>query len=233
MSQSRGVLVAACLMMGLAGCDRLPGRPTLAERPTLPSQVTDFDALYGRHCAGCHGTEGRLGAARPLNDALYLALVSEASLEQVITHGVSGTAMSAFAQRAGGTLTDHQVEILAQGLRARWGNPDRFSGVALPPYNTEAATAAGSGSGDPERGVAVYATYCARCHGPNGTGGPHGGSIVDPSYLALVSNQGLRTAVIAGRPDLDAPDWRANVPGRPMTPQEITDVVAWLVAQRH
>jgi mono/diheme cytochrome c family protein len=77
----------------------------------------------------------------------------------------------------------------------------------------------------------VFATYCASCHGAGGRGG-RASSIVDGSYLALVSDQGLRTTVIAGRPELGAPDWRGNVPGRPMTPQEITDVVAWLSAQR-
>jgi hypothetical protein len=47
-----------------------------------------------------------------------------------------------------------------------------------------------------------------------------------------VSDQSLRTTVIAGRPDLGAPDWRGNVTGRPMTPQEVSDVVAWLAARR-
>jgi hypothetical protein len=55
---------------------------------------------------------------------------------------------------------------------------------------------------------------------------------VDGSYLSLVSDQGLRTIVIAGRPDLGAPDWRGNVRGRAMTAQDISDVVAWLSAQR-
>jgi cytochrome c oxidase cbb3-type subunit 3/ubiquinol-cytochrome c reductase cytochrome c subunit len=38
--------------------------------------------------------------------------------------------------------------------------------------------------------------------------------------------------VIVGRADLGTPDWRGYVPGRAMTGQEISDVVAWLVAQR-
>ena len=59
-----------------------------------------------------------------------------------------------------------------------------------------------------------------------------GSSIVDGSYLALVSDQGLRTAVIAGRPDLGAPDWRGNVRGKPMESQDISDVVAWLSSRR-
>jgi hypothetical protein len=56
--------------------------------------------------------------------------------------------------------------------------------------------------------------------------------MVDGAFLALVSDQGLRTTIIAGRPDLHAPDWRGNVPGHPMSPQEISDIVAWLAAQR-
>jgi len=47
-----------------------------------------------------------------------------------------------------------------------------------------------------------------------------------------VSDQSLRTTVIAGRPDLGAPDWRGNVPGRSMSAQEVSDVVAWLTAKR-
>jgi mono/diheme cytochrome c family protein len=78
----------------------------------------------------------------------------------------------------------------------------------------------------------VFAIACARCHGGAGEGGRGGSTIADGSYLALVSNQGLRTAVIAGRPDLGAPDWRGSLPDRAMTSQEVSDVVAWLAAQR-
>jgi hypothetical protein len=31
---------------------------------------------------------------------------------------------------------------------------------------------------------------------------------------------------------MGAPDWRDDVPGKPMSQQEISDVVAWLAAQR-
>jgi mono/diheme cytochrome c family protein len=58
------------------------------------------------------------------------------------------------------------------------------------------------------------------------------GSVVDPAYLGLVSDQYLRTVVIAGRPDLGMPGFREYVPGKPMTPEEISDVVAWLASHR-
>ena len=81
-------------------------------------------------------------------------------------------------------------------------------------------------------GQAVYGTFCASCHGTDNKGGPKAGSVTNGAYLSLISDQGLRTIVITGRPDFDAPDWRSNVPGHPMSDQEISDVVAWLAAQR-
>jgi hypothetical protein len=56
--------------------------------------------------------------------------------------------------------------------------------------------------------------------------------VTNGAYVSLITDQGLRTLVITGRPDFNAPDWRNNVPGHPMTDQEITDVVAWLASQR-
>jgi hypothetical protein len=80
--------------------------------------------------------------------------------------------------------------------------------------------------------VSVDDSYCSSCRGNGRSGGPKAGSVVDKAYLSLITDQGLRTIVITGRPDFNTPDWRNNVPGHPMTDQEITDVVAWLASQR-
>ena len=221
--------VAALIGLSLAGCDSLPGRPNVANREVLASQVMAFDVLYRRNCAGCHGADGRLGAARPLNDPIYLALVSADRLRKITGEGVPGTSMPAHGASAGGDLTDAQIDALVKGMLARWGRPDAVKGLTLPPYEAQAK---GSSPGDRDRGASVYAGACASCHGPDGKGGPKAGSIVDPSYLALVSDQSLRTTVIAGRPDLSKPDWREDVPGRPLTPEQISDLVAWLVGHR-
>ena len=219
------------LILG-AGFDQLPGKPKPEERWRPATEVTDFSHLYAVNCAGCHGADGRLGAARPLNDPLYLALVSAATLRQMIAQGVPGTSAPALAQQVGGPLTDKQIDILVEGMRSRWGKAESFNNVAFPPYSLQDASAKGSASGDSQRGAAAYQTYCAQCHGKDGSGGPKGGSVINPSYLALVSDQALRTAVIVGRSDLGMPDWRANISGRPMSPQEISDVVAWLASHR-
>jgi cytochrome c oxidase cbb3-type subunit III len=215
-----------------AGCDQLPGKPTPEDRWKPATEITNFSQLYALNCAGCHGADGRLGAARPLNDPLYLALVSAATLHAMIAQGVPGTAAPALAQQVGGPLTDKQIDILVEGMRSRWGKAENFNNVAFPPYSLQDAGAKGSASGDPQRGAAAYQKYCAQCHGKDGSGGPKGGSVINPAFLALVSDQALRTTVIVGRSDLGMPNWSANISGQPMSSQEISDVVAWLASHR-
>ncbi len=225
----------------LMGCNaRLPGKPTEADRWRAPADVSDFTELYTQNCAGCHGNDGRLGAARPLNDPLYLSFVPDESLRQVISQGRPGTNMPPFSEQAGGMLTDRQIALLISGLRASWSKPEAFKGVGIPAYSasetvtdkaSDGSIVNASTSGDAPSGARAYQTYCARCHGPNGAGGS-AGSIVDPNFLNLVSDQDLRTTVVVGRSDLGKPDWRSNVAGHPMSPQEIDAVVAWLASQR-
>jgi cytochrome c oxidase cbb3-type subunit 3 len=190
-----------------------------------PSEILDFNSLYASNCAGCHGTDGKGGAAIGLSDPVYLAIADDATIRRVSADGVPGTAMPAFAQHAGGMLTDSQIEVIVNGIRSHWAKPDALRGADPPPY-------AATSPGDSSRGATVFAVYCASCHGAEGRGSKRASSIVDGSYLALVSDQGLRTTVIVGRPEMGAPDWRGDVPGKPMSPQDISDVVAWLVAQR-
>jgi len=220
----RALLLAALAAIVWA-CDGSPGRPAADSAVIPPSKVVDFNVLYASNCAGCHGVDGTRGLALSLADPLYLAIADDATIRRVITDGVPGTAMPAFAQSAGGLLTAEQVDAIVKGIRTRWAKPTMFTDVGLPAY-------AAQGPGDPARGADTYTRFCASCHGSAGRGGPHASSIVDGAYLTLVSNQSLRTTVIVGRPDMGAPDWRSNVPGTPMSSADISDVVAWLAAQR-
>jgi len=216
---------AALLSLLLSACSSPLGRPSRDSEDPAPSEISDFSTLYAENCAGCHGTEGRGGAAIALADPVYLAIVDESSLRKVTANGVRGSSMPAFAQSAGGMLTDKQIDVIASGIRSRWSRPGILDGANPPSY-------AAKFPGDVQRGEASYRTYCSSCHGLQGRGGPKGSAIINDSFLALVSDQGLRTIVIAGRPELGAPDWRGNVPGKPMSDQEITDVVAWLASHR-
>jgi cytochrome c oxidase cbb3-type subunit 3 len=218
-----GLLAMLASVAVLAGCDALPGRPQEADRPLRPHDVRDFARLWGENCAGCHGAEGVLGPAAPLANATYLAWVDDATLKRVIAEGIGGTAQPAFAIGAGGWLTDEQIDDLVREMRVHWARP--LAGPPPPPFANAAA-------GDANRGQAVWARRCASCHDPGGTGSPRGGSVVDPAYLALVSDGALRTAVVAGRPDLGMPDWRGGPSSSPLSAQEVADVVAWIASHR-
>lgn len=231
-------LILSAVSLAAAGCGPIHGRPGPAA--VRPSQVLDFSTLYKENCAGCHGENGRSGAAISLSNPVYIALVGENRLRNTIANGVKGKLMPAFAKSAGGMLTDQQVDALAHGIVTQWGKPKLFAGVKLPPYQV-------TSPGNAERGLKAYGVFCARCHGATGEGGPANGepvkpgsprptsgwlgSIVDPSYLSLISDQNLRSLIIAGRPDEDMPDWR-NDAAQPMTDQQITDIVAWLASKR-
>jgi cytochrome c oxidase cbb3-type subunit III len=216
---------AALLSLLLSACSSPLGRPSKGSETPAPNEISDFRTLYAENCAGCHGTQGRGGAAIALADPVYLAIVDEPSMRKVIANGERGTSMPAFAQGGGGMLTDKQIDVIASGIFSRWAQIGILAGSDRPPY-------APRNPGTAANGELVYRIYCASCHGPQGQGEPKGSAITNDSFLALVSDQGLRTMVIVGRPELGAPDWRGNVPGKPMSEQDITDVVAWLASHR-
>jgi mono/diheme cytochrome c family protein len=209
----------------LAGCGSSPGQPQKGTETLAPNDVLEFTTLYGENCAACHGADGRGGAAIALANPVYLAIADETAMRAVVANGVRGTSMPAFAQAAGGMLTDKQIDALVGGIRARWSRPGILDGANPPSY-------AAISAGNAQRGELAYGTYCESCHGPGGRGGSKDSAITNDAFLALVSDQGLRTIVITGRPELGAPDWRRNVPGRPMSDQDVTDVVAWLASRR-
>lgn len=195
----------------LAGCGHQ------VETYVLPDQVNDFTALFASNCSGCHGRDGRSGAARPLNDPTFLALIGKDKLRDAITHGVPRTPMPAFGRQSGGGLTDAQIDVLATQIEARWSRPAEFVNVSLPPYSAK--------PGDARSGGLVFDNNCADCHDASG---PQ--SIVDPAFLDVVSDQSLRTTMIAGRSDRGMPGWRGH--DRPLTSDEVADVVAWLCTHR-
>ena len=190
----------------LTGCD-LPGRPNPADRPVPADQVVEFTALYSQNCAGCHGADGKLGPAPPLNDPLFRAIVPEDDVEGILTRGRKNTLMPAFAKENGGTLTAAQIQVLVKEIKGipyklvekqeggvpdgdwiapRWGTPGKPP-KGVPSYRAPSPVVAGSPDhatmrgGDPgnkERGAVVFARACAACHGSHGQGVERGGETV-------------------------------------------------------
>ena len=208
-----------------AGCGAPHGQPRSGSEVLAPTEVLEFGPLFAENCTACHGPEGRGGAAIALANPVYLAIADDTSIRKVIAQGVPGTAMPAFTQSAGGMLTDVQINVITKEIRSRWSRRGILDAASAPPYKPEL-------TGDAQRGEATYKTYCESCHGLAGRGGQKASAISGDSFLALVSDQGLRAIVIVGRPELGAPDWRGNLPGKPMSDQEVTDVVTWLASRR-
>jgi cytochrome c oxidase cbb3-type subunit III len=258
-TEQRAAWIVVAVTLLTAGCD-FPGRPERAHRPVPADKVMDFRTLYGQNCAGCHGANGKMGPAPPLNDPIFRAIVSEGDLTMIITSGrlmddiVPGddiatiaakgrnkTLMPAFAKTNGGTLTPEQIEVLVKEIKGvsykRPGEDDviqpEWGSPGLPPSNVPSYTMPATDSGaDPKRGAEVFARACASCHGDDGKGTK---LIHDRTFLALLSDQALRRLVITGRPDLGMPNYaeRHNEPNfKALTEAEVTHLVELLASWR-
>src|SRR5438445_13041099 len=80
-------------MLGLTGCSRIPGRAGPGPEVPRPESVLDFSTLYKANCAGCHGENGKDGAAISLANPVYLAVAGEDNLRQIVGNGVPGKLM--------------------------------------------------------------------------------------------------------------------------------------------
>ena len=227
-------ILAAILSLAAAGCNHLPGKPGFRPETLRPDQTLKFGILYKQNCSACHGNDGRNSAALPLNNPVYLAWAGHDRMVPIVASGVSLRSMHAFARTSGGMLTDQQIENIVNGMISRWGKPGVLVGANPPGYLP-------STPGDVKAGQASFQIYCARCHGPDGKGIASGasqagnaavGSIVDPTYLSLISDRGLRDIIVAGLPGEGMPDWRGDAPGNSLTDKDVTNLVAWLGSHR-
>ena len=223
-------------LVAAVGCN-LPGKPSPDDQAVRPEQVRDFGKLYAQNCSGCHGADGRLGPAPPLNDPLFLAIVSDADLLRTVTEGRPGTPMPPFDQVKGGPLTAEQVRMLSNGLKQRWHRAEVSPG-SVPAY---AAPSPSTDDTSVARGKAVFARACADCHGDHGQGGKTRdgktvGALNDPVFLALCSDQVLRRYVITGRPDVGMPGFSHSLGRRegfqPLSADDVADLSALLASWR-
>jgi len=217
-----GLAALAALLAG--GCD-LPGQPDPSQRPD--SHASTGPELYQTHCAGCHGAEGKLGPAPPLNDRLFSAIMPRDELLHVIARGRPGTAMPAFSHKHGGPLSEEQIRTISW---PQTGPP--LAAVTTPAWlRLDRAIPAGN----PTRGLQAFARACADCHGSQGEG-DDAGAVNDRAFLELVSDQALRRLIITGRPDLGMPNYADHTDRdddyRALDKQEINDLVALLAAWR-
>jgi mono/diheme cytochrome c family protein len=138
------------------------------------SEPSPAAALFGRHCAVCHGSEGRgdgTAAARlrtppaNLTDGLvkFRSTPQEeppllADITRTIRAGSRGTGMVEW----GSFLTSAEIELLAAYVFALEGFASRPPPAAEDPWPETLAAEAAS----PEDGATLYARFgCSQCHG--------------------------------------------------------------------
>ena len=235
-------VAVAAAMLPLSGCgsatgsdteqritfdDWMPGKPLESERERPYAYQLNPETIFATSCSGCHGDDGRLGPAPPLNDSLFLAIYKPEQMLEILAGGRSDGLMPAFDAGHVGGLTEQQRQVLVTSIWKRWGGTTDLP-ANIPPYMQQS-------TGDATAGKAIFAAACSRCHGDSGSGGS-AGALNTRGFLALVSDQLLRRIMITGRPDLGCPDFvqsgTESALKRPLSSNDIANVVALMGAWR-
>jgi mono/diheme cytochrome c family protein len=209
---TKTILLSVCISL-LVSC----GKPSVDDRPIRPSEVLDFDTLFAQRCSGCHGNEGTGSASIALHDPAFMHIVGKVTIRDLIVNGRKNTLMPSFQSNTGNPLSDAQIDALVIGMSENWAED-------IPPWAEGRRYEIQKG--DAGRGRGAFADFCASCHGPDGTGAV-AGSVVNPSYLRLVSEQYLRSVILFGRPELGMPNFAGKTDD-----ETIDDIVAWLLTHK-
>ncbi len=87
----------------------------------------------------------------------------------------------------------------------------------------------GETAGDPERGSAVYAEYCALCHGERGEGyaADNANQLANQGFLATASDELLFNGIVAGRPGTSMSPFGQSY-GGPLDDEQAADLLAFI-----
>ena len=104
---------------------RLPRLPPRPPRPgadaleTHEAGLTVMGAeLYELNCVSCHGADGEGGIGPALNSQEFLTAADDTQIKALISIGIPGSLMSAYALDFGGPLTAQEIDGLATYLRS-------------------------------------------------------------------------------------------------------------------
>jgi len=175
------------------------------------------EALYQRHCAACHGADGRGGVGVPLALPAFLRSVDDPYLRKTIRLGRPGRVMPAFSQ-----LTDSEIGGIVAYVR-HWG---QYTPPKTPPPPP----------GDARRGASLFAARCSACHGAEGQGG-HGTGVTfsRPRALAILppalNNPGFLAAASDAQIYRTLAEGRSGTPmqsflNQGLTPRDLADITA-------
>jgi len=180
----------------------------------------DGQVLFKKHCAVCHGSEGKGGVGVPLSLSSFINSVSDEYLRKTIRVGRPGRIMPAFTK-----LSDAQISAIAGYMRS-------WSDVPAVKFDTALI------KGNEKHGKKLFLQHCAQCHGENAQGGKGTGvtfsrkrdfpiiapALNNPGFLASATDAMIKNTIIHGREG--TPMTSAMVAG--LEGADIDDVVSYI-----
>ena len=180
----------------------------------------DGAELFHKHCAVCHGDDGKGGVGVPLSLPSFIDTVSDDYLKYTIRMGRPGRIMPAFPM-----LSEAQVDAIVGYMRG-WSDAPAVT------HNPEPV------KGDAKHGEALFVKYCEQCHGENGKGGTGTGvtfsrkrdlPIIAPAlnnvgFLAAATDTMIKDTLIYGREG--TPMTSSLVTG--LSEKDINDLVSYI-----
>ena len=188
-----------------------PKAPTADEVNTAPIDREKGERLYLEVCSRCHGRHGEGSAvAPPLAAPDNPVTADDSRIYGTVTTGVAGTAMGSFRQLDAAAL--RSLTAAVRGL----------------PHVEALRTGWAPKPGDPQKGSALYAKYCVKCHGPHGEG-PEAPALANPAFLASATDGYLTATILRGRGATKMPHFGMAEADHPqLAPAEVVDIVAFI-----
>ena len=202
------ILVAVGLYLAIESTHRAE-----AAGESSKEAVSEGRKIYQEQCATCHGTQGEGGVGLPLNSKKLLQSTVDDVLFSIIRSGVPQTQMPAWSVAYGGPLTDQDVRNVVAFIRSWEPNAPVIEPEVFVP--------------SAERGLLLFNTTCAVCHGIDGAKGFDGESRNDNQNLSALDDETFRSAILNGLPAKGMPGY-AGV----LTDDQLDDLTALVSAWR-
>lgn len=208
-------LVFTAVILVAVGLYTLLESPRLAEAAEESSReaVSEGRKIYNEQCANCHGAQGEGGVGPALNNKTLLEKTVDDVLFSIIRSGVPLTEMPAWSVDYGGALTDQDIRHVVAFIRAWQPNAPLIEPVVFTP--------------SPERGLLLFNTTCAACHGIDGLVGIDGEARQDQQMLAALDDADFRAAILNGLPASVMPGYNGV-----LTTEQLDDLSALMAAWR-
>lgn len=114
-----GIVFMAVLIVAFAAYFWLEPTARADSLEAHEAELTEMGAeLYGPNCASCHGAHGEGGIGPALNSQEFLTAANDVQIGTLISVGIPGSLMSAYALEFAGPLTAQQIDGLTAYVRS-------------------------------------------------------------------------------------------------------------------